>query len=200
MKKHNPNSEPRFAKPTFNLASIAAGKKEPQWHNGEQQVESEQLEKDNLENEVPQKRKKLTPLNRAVWYLARREHSKVELITKLTAKGVELKDAEEAIQKLEEMGLQSDQRYLESQVRQRFSNGYGPQKLKVELNKHKLSESSIQEAIFNPENEWKESAKKLVESRYGKGKLPLKEQTKAFNMLMRRGFSYEIAKYAISGQ
>lgn len=197
MKKYKSDSEPRFAKPTFNLAAIAEGRKEPQWHHEEETAFSLNSENE-AEEDIPSKKRKLTPLNRAVWYLARREHSKAELITKLTAKGVELKDAEEAIQKLEEMGLQSDQRYLESQVRQRLANGYGPQKLKVELRKHNLSENNVHEAIYNPENEWQESAKKLVQTRYGKGKLSIKDQTKAFNMLMRRGFSYDIAKHAIS--
>ena len=54
--------------------------------------------------------------------LARREHSYVELERKLKQRGFADSVIEQALQRLQEQGLQSDQRFVESFIRARASS------------------------------------------------------------------------------
>lgn len=138
-----------------------------------------------------------TPMARAVAMLARREHSKVELVTKLMARGVEQEEAEQVVQKLEDLDLQSDQRFLESKVRQRVGGGYGPRRTQMELAGQGLDEADVEKALEEPGDGWIQGAYNLIERRYGESPLPFELRQKALGLLVRRGFSFEQAQQVI---
>lgn len=135
-----------------------------------------------------------TPLARAVGLLARREHSKVELVKKLVEREVPQEEAEAAVARLEEMGLQSDERFLESKVRQRVNDGHGPNRAQFDLARHGLAEHKVAEEIDAKASKWWRAAYDLVERRFGPGKLDLKAQQKAMGLLLRRGFTHDQAQ------
>ena len=72
------------------------------------------------------RRPELTPAQRALGLLVRREHSRKELTRKLTARGVEADDAQAAVERMTAEGWQDDARFAELLVRSRANNGYGP--------------------------------------------------------------------------
>lgn len=140
---------------------------------------------------------KWTPMARAVAMLSRREHSKTELIQKLILKGVDEDEARKVVEELVELDLQSDQRFLESKVRQRVGNGYGPRRAQVELSGHGLDESVVEQAIEQPGQQWIQGAHDLIERRYGPTPVPRELQNKALGLLVRRGFTFEQAQQVI---
>lgn len=133
--------------------------------------------------------RELSPTQRALGLLTRREHSRKELTRKLIAKGVASDDVEVVVAKLADAGWQSDVRFAESRVRVRVSDGYGPLHLRAELATHGLDRDTIMAAIDTFEGDWADIARDLVRRRYGEVVVDdLKLRRKAADLLMRRGF------------
>ena len=151
------------------------------------------------QSQEPRKSKasKWTPMMRAVAMLARREHSQVEIIQKLMLKGVEEAEAHKVVAELVELDLQSDQRFLESKVRQRVNNGYGPRRTQMELTGHGLDETVLEQAVEEPGEQWIQGAYDLIERRYGTSPLPFELRQKALGLLVRRGFTFDQAQQVI---
>ncbi|MCL7713569.1 recombination regulator RecX [Stenotrophomonas mori] len=130
-----------------------------------------------------------TPLQRALGFLVRREHSRRELMRKLQARGVEKDEAVAALDRLAEEGWQDDGRFAASLVRTRSAAGYGPLHLRAELGMHGLDEDAITTAMATFEGDWTELARQVVCRRYGpEGPQELAQRRKAADMLIRRGF------------
>ena len=138
-----------------------------------------------------------SPQARAVAMLARREHSQAELVRKLQAKDVPEDAALRAVARLAELGLQSDQRFLESLVRQRMAGRYGPRRAQVDLGRHGLDEDAVATAIDARGPQWQEAAYDLIERRFGSSPVPFALRNKAFALLLRRGFSFDVAQEAV---
>ena len=66
-------------------------------------------------------------------FLARREYGQTELIKKLADKGYDRSVAEQAVRKLTEDGLQSDQRFTDAFVQSRINQGKGPVRIRLDL-------------------------------------------------------------------
>ena len=131
-----------------------------------------------------------TPTQRALSLLTRREHSRLELTRKLTARGVEAEAAEAAVEKLGQAGWQDDARFAESLVRTRAGAGYGPVRIHAELRTHRLAAEVVEAAMAGHEGDWTASARDLVSRRFGGdvGDDPVRRR-KAAELLYRRGFS-----------
>jgi regulatory protein len=133
--------------------------------------------------------RELSPLQRALGLLTRREHSRQELTRKLLAKGVASDEVETVVAKLADAGWQNDMRFAESRVRVRVGDGYGPLHIRAELATHGLDRDTIMTALDTFEGSWAENARDLVRRRYGEGVVDdLKLRRKASDLLMRRGF------------
>lgn len=131
---------------------------------------------------------------RAVAMLARREHSQAEILRKLMDKGVPEDEARKTIEELAGLGLQSDQRFLESRVRQRLGGGYGPGRARMDLSGHGLDEAAVDTAMDAPGQAWIQGGYDLIERRFGPSPVPMEVRNKALGMLVRRGFSYDQAQ------
>ena len=137
--------------------------------------------------------RELSPTQRALGLLTRREHSRLELLRKLVAKGVGSDEAEAVVAKLCDAGWQSDVRFAESRVRVRVADGYGPRHIRAELAAHGLDQETIRAALEAFGGDWADIARELVRRRYGSvlgdslGD-DLKLRRKASDLLMRRGF------------
>ncbi len=139
--------------------------------------------------------KELSPLQRALTLLVRREHSQRELARKLAARGIEEADAWAAVERLAGDGWQSDARFGEMLVRTRVAQGYGPQRIRAELGLHGIDRAGVQAAMESFEGDWAQVAGNLLERRFG-GRLAgdMAQQRKAADLLFRRGFDGDLAR------
>ncbi|RTE87562.1 MULTISPECIES: regulatory protein RecX [Gammaproteobacteria] len=135
---------------------------------------------------------------RAVGLLSRREHSYVELKRKLIQKGFESDAVLRVLNKLQERGWQSDQRFSEGFVRQRIMQRRGPLKIKSDLMQKGIHSSQMEEAMSVEDVDWKTLA---VETLVRKFREPAKGDLKALakrqRFLASRGFLPDHIRYAI---
>lgn len=142
----------------------------------------------------------LTPGQRALALLVRREHSRKELTRKLQVRGVTREDAHAAVERMAEAGWQSNERFAENLVRSRAAQGHGPVRIRAELATHGLDGEAIRTAMEGEGHDWARLAHELVQRRFGPA---LGEdrtlQRKAGELLIRRGFTVEQMRRAING-
>ncbi len=131
-----------------------------------------------------------TAYDKALGLLARREHSRRELKTKLRQGGYEGEETSEAIDRLGEQKYQDDDRFGEVLLRSRIAQGYGPMRLRMELKTHGLSDARIRELLDAAEFDWNASAAVQLRRRYGKaGVADAAERNRRAQFLLRRGFT-----------
>ena len=138
------------------------------------------------------KRTELTPLQRALGLLVRREHSRRELTRKLLARGIEAEQAQAAVERLSEDGWQDEARFAHGLVRSRAASGYGPLHIRAELGTHGLPADLVAEAMDGYEGDWESNARDLVRRRIGTDLADLARRRKAADLLARRGFAGEM--------
>lgn len=142
--------------------------------------------------------KELTPLQRALALLVRREHSRIELARKLSARGVETQAAAAAVERLSGEGWQSDARFAEMLVRTRVAQGYGPVRIRAELGTHGMDRDGVDAAIVSFEGDWSQRAQELVKRRFGEAIAANPAQRrKAADFLYRRGFDGDVVRSAM---
>ena len=135
----------------------------------------------------------------ALGLLARREHSKRELIIKLRARGCPEKIITQVIDQLAAEGMQSDARFAETFVRSRIDRGRGPLRIRAELIERGIEDEQIVEALLQYEDWWRDLALEAYNKRYGE-KMPsvdIEERLKRSMFLQRRGFTADQIRYAI---
>ena len=147
------------------------------------------------------KRPEPSPAQRALGLLVRREHSRRELERKLAARGVEQADAARAIDLMREQGWQDDTRFAISLARSRAGGGYGPLRIRQELEMHQLEAGAVDAACEalaqDGEDDWAGRARDLVQRRYGSLEgADRARRHKAAEHLLRRGFDVETARRA----
>ncbi len=131
----------------------------------------------------------LTALQRAVGFLARREHSRKELYHKLAKRGYEDADIDAALLRLAQKGLQSEERFAEAFVQSRVLRGQGPVKISAELRRRGITDEWISRLARSGEYDWFELANASYLKKYGDSK-PVDYQDKArrLRFLQQRGF------------
>jgi regulatory protein len=130
---------------------------------------------------------------RALRLLARREHSARELQHKLEQRGIEKTDAVEAVRAMTDAGWQSDSRYVDSFIRNRVSQGYGPLRSGV-------VRSLIRESLASAQVDWKELAQEAWARKFGAAPATAAEWQKQFRFLAGRGFDAGQIRYVLKGQ
>lgn len=158
---------------------------------------------DRVAGQGKRRRREFTPAQRALGLLVRREHSRQELDRKLRAKGVPEDEAAAAVRKMSQAGWQDDTRFAVSLARTRANNGYGPLRIRAELGTHDLESGAIGvafEALAEAgEDDWKARATHLLQRRFGEGLLDTRQQRKAADLLLRRGFDGDSVRAALRG-
>ncbi|HET7313056.1 regulatory protein RecX [Salinisphaera sp.] len=121
--------------------------------------------------------------------LARREHARAELITKLAKRGHAAADIEAVLDELAGQGLQSDARYAEAAVANKSRRGIGPVRIAAELRSAGVDAVVIDAALAEAEIDWNALAEAARRKRFGDDP-PDDFPTKAKQMrfLQRRGF------------
>ena len=133
--------------------------------------------------------------------LARREHGRVELTRKLRQRGACPDMIDIALDRLTEEGLLSESRYLESYISYRAGSGYGPLRIREELNQRGLSRGDVEEAIRESGFNWQEQLEDTWRRKFA-GSLPedAKERARQGRFLSYRGYSLEMIGRLLSGR
>jgi len=136
--------------------------------------------------------KKQSITQRAMNFLARREHSVKELQTKLVKANFDINEINELIDKLQKSDLQSDQRFTENYLRYRSQRGFGSQRIRQELKERGVHTDIISEALSEADIDWFSLAMTVRRKRFGE-KAPddFKDKAKQQRFLQSRGFTHE---------
>lgn len=122
--------------------------------------------------------------------LARREHSRSELSRKLRQRGAPSGLAEVELDKLEEDGLLSDERFCEAYVHARSQRGYGPVRLREELRQRGVADHLIDAILGDAAYDWNELAGRTFEKRFPEGRATdMNERSKQLRFMQYRGFA-----------
>ena len=120
--------------------------------------------------------------------LARREHGVQELSRKLQQRGAEQALLAIELQKLQDEGLLSEQRYLESYIRSRGLSGRGPARIREELAQRGLTRQDIDIALDEANIDWQEQLQELWQRKFGEKPADQKAFGKQARFLLYRGY------------
>lgn len=130
--------------------------------------------------------------NFALGLLARREHCCFELSNKLTQRGFDVVTIERVITKLQQHNLQSDERFVDIFCRSRIRQGYGPLRIKNELNNKNIAVWLIDEILAKYQENWVSYAIAVWHKKYNQHiKYSKNEIQKQKKFLYYRGFSLD---------
>jgi regulatory protein len=131
-------------------------------------------------------------MDSALRLLAEREHSALELCNKLQHKGFSIQESQEALASCQDLGLQSDSRFVELYLHSRIARGYGPLKIRQELKNKGINPELIEQKL-NEEENWHAHAKKVWQKKT-KNRTPLTpgDLQKQHRFLLYRGFSMDV--------
>ncbi len=133
---------------------------------------------------------KRSAYDKALGMLARREHSRRELKTRLGQSGYAGDEADAAIERLGEQHYQDDDRFAEVLLRSRIARGYGPLRLRVELKSHGFADARIRELLDAMDVDWSVCAANQLRRHYGSvGTADRVERMRRAQFLLRRGFA-----------
>ena len=128
---------------------------------------------------------------RAVALLARRDHGRRELITKLQQRLGEQPALAEVLAWCEEHGFIDDRRFAGFFVRARIERGQGALRIRQELQLKGVQNDWIAEALENAEVDWFALAREVRARRFRHYPTDQKEKAKQLRFLQSRGFDAE---------
>ncbi len=128
----------------------------------------------------------------ALKLLATREHSRLELIRKLAARGFGEADVAPVLERLIAEGSLNESRMAELYVAERVRKGYGPLRIRRELKDKGLSDSAIEPHLDFMARDWPERLALVHDRRFGPGApSDLQELARRARFLEQRGFPTE---------
>jgi len=135
---------------------------------------------------------------KAMDYLARREHGRMELINKLIKFGFDMNIADDAVAQLIDDGLQSDRRFVEAFVRSRINQGKGPAKIRSDMHDKGVESSIVDHGIQDAEQDWNELARQVRLKKFGREQPgDFKAKARQMRFLQSRGFESEHIQAAV---
>lgn len=129
--------------------------------------------------------------------LARREHGAHELLLKLEKKGHQAVAACAALAECQRLNLQSDERYADSICRTRIRQGYGPVRIRRELQSMHVDAELIEQVLSQAADHWLAHATGVWKKKYGalpSSDVPYTVLQKQKQFLLYRGFPMETIK------
>jgi regulatory protein len=125
----------------------------------------------------------------ALELLARREHSRRELIRKLTARGFSDDVVAPVLDELERAGTLANARFTDGFVRSRISRGVGPQRIRAELTQRGITATVAADGLAAAEVDWLATIRAVRAKRFGP-ELPrdYTERARQARFLQYRGF------------
>ena len=137
-----------------------------------------------------------TARHRAVAWLSRREYATGEMRQKLEQREFAPDVVAQTMGWLERNDLISNERFSEAFCRRRARQGYGPQRVRMELRQRGVP-SALADAALEAEC-WQEAARAAWQKRF-KSRLPesARERAKQQKYLAQRGFSHDMIRSVI---
>lgn len=121
--------------------------------------------------------------------LARREHSRKELLNKCLIKGYDKSDILAVIEDLARQGWQDDLRYAESYARHRIQKGYGPVSIICQLQQNGVNAVDLEDIVETVAGSWMDALAQVYDKKYKHNKrMDRQEWAKRSRFLMQRGF------------
>ena len=128
----------------------------------------------------------------AINHLSRREYTKHELLVRLNQRFESPEDVEEVVENLSLEGLQSDGRFAESFIRYRIQKGFGPIRIRKELQERGVEENLLSVSLEVFELDWEKKAIEVLDKKFGKTICEdFQEIAKRARFMEHRGFSLE---------
>ena len=122
----------------------------------------------------------------ALRMLMRREHSQLELLTKLQAKGFDISAINDSLLILIEQNYQSDERFSEAFILMRHNQDKGPLKIASELKQRGINKFNLD--VFD----WFKLAKEVRNKKFGDTPpQDFNDQAKQKRFLQSRGFGFD---------
>ena len=135
---------------------------------------------------------------RALGLLARREHSRAELVRKLVRAGHGRAEAQDAVASLAERGLVSDRRFAETFIRSHVGRGNGPLRIRRDLEAHGVEASVFTELLDPDAPEWEAKARAVRVKRFGTLRpADAREAARQARFLASRGFTGRQVRHAL---
>lgn len=133
----------------------------------------------------------------AINLLSRREYSRHELYQKLEPRAPNETSVTQLLDKLEDAGYQSDERFAESFLRSRINRGLGKMRIEREL-KDKGIERSLIEQVMSSEIDWFDLAFQCgLKKSQSLDLNDYKSKQKLFRFIAYRGFSMDQIQFAV---
>lgn len=134
----------------------------------------------------------------AIGWLARREHSRAEVVAKLARKGCAEQVATRIAGDLAAEGYLSDERLAEAVVRNRRRRGYGPLRIRRDLEQKGLTHEAVAHWADTKAEGWIAQLERVRRRKFGE-RLPrnFEERARQARFLLRRGFTYEQIRQAL---
>lgn len=130
--------------------------------------------------------------------LARREHSRAELVRKLQKRDYERSEIDETLDGLAADGLQSDARYSEHFVSARAQRGHGPMRIRNDLAAAGVDSGLIEDALARSGVDWRSNARAVLAKRFGATPAAdYPEKARRMRFLSRRGFEMDEIRAAV---
>ena len=125
----------------------------------------------------------------ALELLARREHSRRELMRKLATRGFPDDVVSRALDELERTGALAETRFTESFVRSRISKGQGPQRIRADLAQRGIASDEADDVLRAADVDWLATIRAVRAKRFGP-ELPrdYTERARQARFLQYRGF------------
>ena len=144
----------------------------------------------------PRRQKSL--LARALGYLARREHSRVELARKLSAYAERAEDVDSLLDELQAKKLLSEARFVEVLTRSRGER-FGAARVRQELKAHGIADELQRPALKDLHATEFTRARALWLRRFGAPATDAAGRAKQMRFLAGRGFSSEVIRKVVGG-
>lgn len=126
---------------------------------------------------------------KALDLLARREHSRLELRRKLSARAYSRNIIDGVLDDLEVDGLLEEARFVESFIRTRIGKGQGPTRIQAGLMQRGVAEASIQTGLLEVQQDWGTLASDVRCKRFGATEpQEFSERARQMRFLQYRGF------------
>ncbi len=130
---------------------------------------------------------------RALRMLARREHSRLEMQSRLSSRGADDAEVQSLLDEFEAKGWLSEQRFIDAVVQTRRRR-FGTAKVLRELKDKGVSEEGLAAARDVLRVEELETARSVWKKRFGEQPSTLAERAKQSRFLAGRGFSPEVIR------
>ena len=146
-----------------------------------------------MTDELAKARKKAMDL------LAGREHGRAELLRKLAKAGFDPEMAADAVDRLQDEGLQSDRRYVENFVQSRINQGKGPVRIRAELGERGTSASLVEAVLEDAGTDWFAMAREVRLRKFGaQPPKDFRDKARQMRFLQYRGFESDQVQSALA--